>query len=609
MDKFYRSIIFGIIFSLILSACSVSTANVSPTLTLEAAVTDTPAPSDDWSRVKSTSVLKVGTSADYPPFSYFDNNGQLDGFDIALIRELARRLGITAQINDFAFNSLADALFVNQIDAAVAAISITPDRANYVDFTNLYYSGTDGILARADSSITTVTAAEDLAGLRVAVQDGTVYETWVQDNLITPGLISLDQLYVYDKPEFAIRDLEESRVDIIILDLLPAKTAVSEGVKLVGQGLIPQQFAIAVRKGSTIAAELNRALAEAQSDGTISKLAETYLNVEPTVAIQTPPVVSPMQVYSTPVPPACVYGMAYVADLNYADNNMSNPPILKPGEAFTKGWRVRNTGTCDWDPTFFLTYVRGNVPAAQMNGSPTPVPAVVSPGFEVEIWVNLIAPVTPGTYQGFWQMMAPDGNYFGQTIWVGITVPGAAPTPAAGQPFIASFIASPINIVVGQCTSLSWSVVGTISMVELKRDNIKLWTNAPFFGNFTDCLGAAGIYTYALTANGPGGSTLARAQVSVSSYQPPLPNYPVIFEFRVNQNVIVIGQCVTLFWNTGNASVVELNRNGLQITNRLPASGSWSDCPTTIGTVFYELNARNSTGSVQSDLSIYVAGA
>ncbi len=102
--------------------------------------------------MQASGVLRVGTAADYPPFSYFDENGQIDGFDIALINELARRLGLTAQITDFAFDGLLDAQVLNQIDVSIAALSITSERLSRVDFTSLYYAGSDGILARVDFS-------------------------------------------------------------------------------------------------------------------------------------------------------------------------------------------------------------------------------------------------------------------------------------------------------------------------------------------------------------------------------------------------------------------------------------------------------------------------
>ena len=602
---FFLTLILAVIITSCTPPASEPTAAPPDTPAPPPAESPTLEPANDWSAVQASGILRVGTAADYPPFSYFDENGQIDGFDIALINELARRLGLSAQITDFAFDGLLDAQALNQVDVSIAALSITPDRLSRVDFTSLYYVGSDGILARVDSPITAVTTTADMAGQRIAVQRGSVYEDWVRVNLVETGKIASDQLFSYDVVENAVRDLRESRVDLVIMDLIPAQKAANNGVSLVGQGLIPQQYAIALRKGSTLTSELNRVLADAQMEGIVNDLAEIYLKVETSETVATPQFPTPMPVLFTPVPPACVYGMAYVADLSYDDQNMTNPPLLQPGQSFTKSWRIRNTGTCNWDPTFFLRYVRGNVPAAQMNGQPVPVPAVIVPGATVDMSVNLIAPSAPGTYQGFWQMSAPNGTFFGQTIWVGITVPGAQPTQVS-KPFIQGFTATPVNILTGQCSQLAWVVTGSINRVNLQRNGSGLWSNIPFTGNYSDCLAVAGIYTYVLTAAGPGGSTWAQVQVQVTSGQPPPPVNPVIYEFYAEPGQVQIGSCTTLYWSTASGTSIQLFSDDVPIASNLPASGTQSNCPNRTGPLTYHLVVRNSIGEARASFQVFV---
>jgi len=120
--------------------------------------------------------------------------------------------------------------------------------------------------------------------------------------------------------------------------------------------------------------------------------------------------------------------MTFVEDLNYDDEDLTNFPPVDPGVAFQKGWRIRNTGTCTWNSTYFLQYSHGNDPAAQMGGQPTAIRGAVGPGQTYDMYVDLVAPSAPGKYVGYWQMHNPQNQAFGQTIWVASQVTGTEPT-------------------------------------------------------------------------------------------------------------------------------------------------------------------------------------
>ena len=77
------------------------------------------------SKSRQSGVLRVGTSADYPPFEYYNSRYQLDGFDIGLIREIGKQLGVQVEIKDYAFDGLYNALQLGSIDAAISAITVT----------------------------------------------------------------------------------------------------------------------------------------------------------------------------------------------------------------------------------------------------------------------------------------------------------------------------------------------------------------------------------------------------------------------------------------------------------------------------------------------------
>ena len=113
---------------------------------------------------------------------------------------------------------------------------------------------------------------------------------------------------------------------------------------------------------------------------------------------------------------------------------MTAPPVMAPGQDFSKGWRLRNSGTCTWEADYAIAYVNGNRPEAQMGGVPTAVDHKVAPGETVDISVDLRAPQVYGTFQGFWQMRNSQNQYFGEVVWVGIQVPDPNPPPPPPPP-------------------------------------------------------------------------------------------------------------------------------------------------------------------------------
>lgn len=211
------------------------TLAATPTVPAEATAPPTVESGADesWQRVQAAGKIVVGTSADYPPFEFYVEGSQIDGYDIALMDEIGRRLGVEVEYRDIAFDGLSGALQVGQVDAAIAAISVSPERQAVLDFSNVYYVGEDAALARRDSSANFGTP-RDLAVYQIGVQMDTVYETWVQQALVDSGLMPIGNLHVYQKVDDALHDLDEQRVNLVILDAQAAEAAASaRGLKVV----------------------------------------------------------------------------------------------------------------------------------------------------------------------------------------------------------------------------------------------------------------------------------------------------------------------------------------------------------------------------------------
>jgi hypothetical protein len=134
------------------------------------------------------------------------------------------------------------------------------------------------------------------------------------------------------------------------------------------------------------------------------------------------PTITPVPPTETPSgsgPGGCILSAQFISDVTIPDNT-----VLAPNAPFVKTWRVKNSGTCNWDAGYQLIYAEGT----QMSGPAGVNVNSTAPGANVDISVNLVAPGSPGNYTGKWRLKASNGVIFGGFTVV-IVVP-ATPTPS-----------------------------------------------------------------------------------------------------------------------------------------------------------------------------------
>ena len=225
----------------------------------------------------SDGVLTVGTNAEFPPFEYVDDNGEPDGFDIALIKAIGEKLGVEVEVENMEFASLVSSIG-SKIDVAIAGMTVTEERQQSVDFSNAYYEAVQYVILPADSEIAT---AQDLEGKTIGVQLGTTGDFIATDDIADT---TVNQ---YNKGVDAVNDLINGRVDCVIIDKNPALVFASkfEGQLIALDGAQfdfgTEEYAIALPKGDTALTEqINAALEEIKADGTFDELVKTYIEAE-----------------------------------------------------------------------------------------------------------------------------------------------------------------------------------------------------------------------------------------------------------------------------------------------------------------------------------------
>jgi polar amino acid transport system substrate-binding protein len=594
-----------ILLVLALPACNMPT----PAPTATPAPTQTqPPPDDSWDKIQQAGVLKVGTSADYPPFEYYDEDKLFTGFDIALIQAIGQRLGVNVEITDFAFDGLAMSVASGQVDVVISALSVTPERQTIAAFSNVYYAGTDAVLARPDADPLDIQDPEALARARLGVQLNSIYETYAQEKLINAGLMPKQNLFVYVDISQAVDALKAKSIDAVWLDLAPAQQFVDDSsVEILVQDLNQQLYAIGMKKSAeALLQKINAALTELQNDGTLQNLTVEYLGVDPADVV-VPPTLTPTAVQPTQKPSGCLDDAKWVKDLSYDDKKMTDPPELKPGEAFTKGWRMKNVGSCTWtNGKYRLVFSYGDPAAAQMGGQPIPVTRDVKPGETYDFYVNLIAPIRPGEYVSYWNMQNAANTRFGQKVWVDIIVVGAAtPTPPPTQtpaPNI-SFSARPTTITAGESVLFQWST-DNVKAVYFYHDGQNWWEHqAPEDGQATEY--PSYTINYHLHVVQRDGKEVDR--VTLITVNAPPDAAPVIEYLTSTPPQITLGESVGIDWKiNGPVHQAQLYVDDVAVLDPAPVQGHYEDIPQTTGTHVYKLMATGPGGQDTDQVRVNV---
>lgn len=224
-------------------------------------------------------VVRIATEADYAPFEYKDASGKLKGFEIELGDAMCAKAHLKCEWVNMDFDSMIAALDAHKVDAVLSQMSITPERAQKVAFTNPVTLAPARFVAAKGSKITDDPST--LKGKTIGVQSGTTHENYVRQKLA-----GIADVKVYQGQDEAFQDLKSGRVDATLADSTIEydwlqKDGKGEfdyvGKPLEDPAIFGTGTGIAVRKDDAkLLSTLNTALAEVKKDGTFQKINAAY---------------------------------------------------------------------------------------------------------------------------------------------------------------------------------------------------------------------------------------------------------------------------------------------------------------------------------------------
>lgn len=216
--------------------------------------------------------LKVGTHPTFAPFEFSDQDGNVIGFDLDVIKAIAKANGDEIQIESMPFDGLIPSLLTGNIDVIISGMTITDARKKRVLFTDGYYDSNLSYLIKKDKA-DVYTSAEALKGKTVCVQIGTTGHAFA--DTITPGNVK-----ALNNESDAILELSNGGCEAVINDrpvnlYYLKKSNLDTLVDVVDPKFKENvdSFGIAVRKGNNeLLEKLNKGLKDLQASGELDKI-------------------------------------------------------------------------------------------------------------------------------------------------------------------------------------------------------------------------------------------------------------------------------------------------------------------------------------------------
>ena len=275
-----RALLYAMVaLGVLAAACGGGSSGTSSTPTPTAAAQSFP-PGSTMAAIASKGTITIGVKYDVPLMGLMDPTTQkVDGFDIAIAKELAKDMGLKENQVKF-----VEAVTANRIpfltddkaDLMISTFTITDERKQQIDFSRPYYVAGQSVMVKKDN--TTIKGVDDLAGKNVCAQSGSTSEAAIQQKVPTAHLLSLQVLSA------CVQAMKDGRVDAVSTDdiQLAGFAIADKDVKMVGGQFTVEPYGIGIKKGKTdLLTFVNDDLTKMLQDGRWEKIYTQYLSQVP----------------------------------------------------------------------------------------------------------------------------------------------------------------------------------------------------------------------------------------------------------------------------------------------------------------------------------------
>ena len=231
----------------------------------------------DWQYIADKGNFVAGITL-FEPMNYYDENGELTGFETEFTKAVCEKLGVEAKFQEIEWDKKGIELNAKTIDAIWNGLTVTEERKENMGFSKSYVRNKQVVVIKADNK-DKYTDEASMAGASCAAESGSAGQTAIE----TSSVLSQNEFVGASAQKDVLLEVKAGTVELGVLDYVMAKASIGEGTDysdlmiVEGVELAPEEYAIGMRKGDTETIEkVNGAIDELVADGTLKALAEKY---------------------------------------------------------------------------------------------------------------------------------------------------------------------------------------------------------------------------------------------------------------------------------------------------------------------------------------------
>lgn len=231
----------------------------------------------DWQYIADKGNFVAGITL-FEPMNYYDENGELTGFETEFTKAVCEKLGVEAKFQEIEWDKKEIELNAKTIDAIWNGLTVTEERKENMGFSKSYVRNKQVVVIKADNK-DKYTDEASMAGASCAAESGSAGQTAIE----TSSVLSQNEFVGASAQKDVLLEVKAGTVELGVLDYVMANASIGEGTDysdlmiVEGVELAPEEYAIGMRKGDTETIEkVNGAIDELVADGTLKALAEKY---------------------------------------------------------------------------------------------------------------------------------------------------------------------------------------------------------------------------------------------------------------------------------------------------------------------------------------------